>query len=332
MITGLKLTHFTAFESESFDFSPGINVLMGQNGTGKTHVLKIIYTALAAQREKKRVSDKIVRVFLPKEMRIGRLVRRARTSTNCTIEIRRDGKLMRLTFSNHTKGTLKWRNQWKGTIKPSVYIPVKEMLANAPGFRSLYASREIHFEEVYADLIDRAFLPVLKGPKPKMRQSLLEKIQKVMAGKVVEKNETFYLKNREGELEFTLLAEGLRKFALLWILIQNGTFLRGSTLLWDEPEANISPSMISVLADLLLHLQVTGVQIFIATHSYVLIREIELQRSKKNNVKLFHLVKGAAGRGVTAVSADSYDGLLPNNVSEAYDDIFQRELKNELGF
>ena len=31
------------------------------------------------------------------------------------------------------------------------------MLSNAPGFRSLYATREVHFDEVYADILDRAY-------------------------------------------------------------------------------------------------------------------------------------------------------------------------------
>ena len=45
----------------------------------------------------------------------------------------------------------------------SVYIPPKEMLSNAPGFRSLYSNREVHFEEVYRDILDRAYLPALRG-------------------------------------------------------------------------------------------------------------------------------------------------------------------------
>ena len=33
------------------------------------------------------------------------------------------------------------------------------------------------------------------------------------------------LLNKQGNMEFTLLAEGIRKLALLWLLIQNGTLL-----------------------------------------------------------------------------------------------------------
>lgn len=40
----LELDRFTAFEKTSFDFESGVNVLIGENGTGKSHVLKLIYS------------------------------------------------------------------------------------------------------------------------------------------------------------------------------------------------------------------------------------------------------------------------------------------------
>ena len=46
---------------------------------------------------------------------------------------------------------------WSSSIIASVFIPAKEMLAHAPGFRSLYAYREIQFEEICADIIDRSY-------------------------------------------------------------------------------------------------------------------------------------------------------------------------------
>ncbi|HOB70227.1 MAG TPA: AAA family ATPase, partial [bacterium] len=43
MIKKIKFEKFTAFDSLDIDFSPGINVFIGENGTGKTHILKTIY-------------------------------------------------------------------------------------------------------------------------------------------------------------------------------------------------------------------------------------------------------------------------------------------------
>ena len=42
-ITRVKLENFTCFESLDLEPTPGINVLVGANGTGKTHLMKVCY-------------------------------------------------------------------------------------------------------------------------------------------------------------------------------------------------------------------------------------------------------------------------------------------------
>ena len=44
----LSLKNVTVFDELSLSFSPGINVFIGPNGVGKTHVLKILYSACRA--------------------------------------------------------------------------------------------------------------------------------------------------------------------------------------------------------------------------------------------------------------------------------------------
>lgn len=333
MLNRLVLKNFTAFDSLDVKFSPGINLFIGQNGTGKTHILKILYTPLSALKQKKRISDKLIDVFLPGDRFLGRIVKRSKVSTKATVKIFRNSKELFLTFSNHTEDTVKWRNGWQDNkINPCVYIPVKEMLANAPGFLSLFKNREIHFEEVYADIISAAFVPKLKGPPTRDRQYLLNMIQQIIEGKVITKNEQFFLRNRSGELEFTLLAEGMRKLGLLWLLIQNGTLLNGSTLFWDEPEANLNPSMLNILVRILLHLQRTGVQIFIATHNYVLLKEFDLQKIKnKDMVKFFLLEFEKDSESIKCKEGNKYIDVIPNVISQAYTGIYNEEVKQSIG-
>lgn len=40
MITHLQLKNFTAFPELAIDFSPSINIIIGENGTGKTQQFK----------------------------------------------------------------------------------------------------------------------------------------------------------------------------------------------------------------------------------------------------------------------------------------------------
>jgi recombinational DNA repair ATPase RecF len=46
MLESLNLKNFTAFGEADFQFSPGLNVIVGENGTGKTHILKLSYCVL----------------------------------------------------------------------------------------------------------------------------------------------------------------------------------------------------------------------------------------------------------------------------------------------
>lgn len=346
MLDHIKLERFTAFEKLNLKFSPGLNVFIGENGCGKTHLLKLLYAACDVTTSQKTFAEKVNRVFLPSGEQIGRLVKRRSPSSvgsvgsvevARTVQVEGQPKLLalHLSMSNHTKEAAKAtesgaRKSWREHELTSVYIPVKDMMANAPGFRSLYSLRHIHFEEVYADIIDRAFLGTLKGPTDKDRKRLLEILQQSMEGKVITRNEEFFLKNPQGELEFTLLAEGIRKLGLLWVLIQNGTLLDGSVLLWDEPEANLNPKLMRNVVQILIELQRLGVQVFITTHNYNLLKEFDLQLQPQDRV-LFHSLFRDADRNVQVASFLRYEDLQPNAIDDTLGALADRDIRQQMG-
>lgn len=345
MITKVKFEKFTAFESLEVDCSPGVNVFVGTNGTGKTHILKTIYAACDITKSKKGFAEKINKVFLPSKEQIGRLVKRSSVSTSGFCEVIRElpplfgfGETIkiRLSMSNHTKtpdkasvsGSTK---RWIENPIESVYIPVKEMLSNAPGFRSLYSSRQIAFEEIYADIVDRALLPLLKGPADRNRSRILKILRDAMDGKVTTDNEEFFLRNKQGKLEFTLLAEGLRKLGLLWVLIQNGTLHPGSVLCWDEPEANLNPNLMKTIVEILLELHRTGVQIFLATHDYFLLKEFDLQMREIDQIKFHALYRDEETGDIAIQSTSNYLEIHPNAIDDTFADLIDREIERSMG-
>lgn len=332
-LTRIKLERFTAFKQLDVQLSPGINVFVGANGTGKTHLLKVAYCACDVSKTGGSLSAKLLATFLPFERRLGRLVHRSPASTKCNIEVYRGRERLKLGFSNHAQGPSKakigGKDKWLASPIESAYIPVKEMLANAPGFRSLYAAREVHFEEIYNDIIDRAFRPILRGPQDTTRKRLLAILQKAITGKVVAKEETLFLKNKQGDLEFTLLAEGMRKLALLWLLLQNGTLLNGSVLFWDEPETNLNPKVIGTLVDVLLELQRMGVQILLATHDYVVIKELDLRSAAKDKLRFHSLFRDDDG-ALQHRSTDDYLQIDPNAISETFLDLYDRDVRRDM--
>ncbi|MEZ4524594.1 MAG: AAA family ATPase [Desulfobacterales bacterium] len=66
-ISSLHLENFTVFEKAGFEFCPGINVLIGANGTGKSHVLKISYALLKAISSGIFSPDFLERIFQQKQ-------------------------------------------------------------------------------------------------------------------------------------------------------------------------------------------------------------------------------------------------------------------------
>jgi len=204
------------------------------------------------------------------------------------------------------------------------------MLSHGPGFRSLYAQREIHYEEVYADILDRAYRPLLRGPADAPRRRLLRILQEAIDGKVTVKNEEFFLRNRRGNLEFTLLAEGMRKLALLWILIQNGTLLEGSVLFWDEPETNLNPYLFGKLIEVLIELQRTGVQVFFATHDYVILKELDLSRNNRDQILFHSLFRDRESDEIRCHSSDSYLGIHPNAIADTFRSLYDREVERSM--
>ena len=333
-ITRLQLQRFTAFEELNFKPSRGINVLVGANGTGKTHLMKVVYAACDVSKTGSGFAEKLTRVFMPSGLSIGRLVKRRGESSRCSVRVVRTEMALRISFSNHTKEAASARvlgaSGWKSDPVESVYIPVKEMLANAPGFRSLYAQREIHFEEVYDDIIARAYKPVLRGPIDRSREMLLASLRKTIAGKVTIKNEEFFLRSRQGNLEFTLLAEGMRKLSLLWLLIQNGTLLDGSVLFWDEPETNLNPKLFGAVVGILLELQRMGVQIFIATHDYAILKELDLQKRNGDRLAYHSLYREIDDGEIACHKVRNYLEIHPNAIADAFTDLYDREVIRSL--
>ena len=248
-------------------------------------------------------------------------------------------RILSTRFSNHieslenlkgfkTRGSEGWRSR---KIQ-SAYIPAKEVLSNARGFRSLYEERQVHFEEVYRDIIGLACLPPLRDSRNVEQKGLLEKIQKILGGTVYATgSDEFFLKGPKGDLEFSLLAEGLRKMGLLWALLKNGVLLKGSVLFWDEPEANLNPGLFEALIWVLLELQRQGVQIFLATHDYVILKELDLTRKPDDKIGFHSLYQDKKEKRIKLHSTEEYLHIHSSAIDDAFSSLYDREIKRSLG-
>ena len=60
-VTGNRLTNFRSYRDASFGLSPGLNLIVGGNASGKTNLLEGAYYALRAASPRTARDDKLVR-------------------------------------------------------------------------------------------------------------------------------------------------------------------------------------------------------------------------------------------------------------------------------
>lgn len=326
-IKSLQLKNLTVFQDVDLKFSDGLNLIAGENGSGKTHILKMCYSivdsctsldpAVAEQRPSKAelavsVARKLVGVFRPDEL--GRLVRRQPGRNRCEVRCFFTN-LRRITFSFNTTSKkevtidqcpLKW------VEKRPVYLPPRELMTIAPGFVSLYETTHLEFEETYRDTCLLLGAPLARGPRETKIKELLIPMEEAMGGKVEsDASGRFYLKTPSGKMEIHLVAEGLRKLAMVARLVATGSLIDKGFLFWDEPEANLNPKVIKSVAKTILHLCQSGIQVFVATHSLFLMRELDILRQtaefKDTPARFFGLHPG--DNGVVVQQGESIDDI-----------------------
>ncbi len=118
---------------------------------------------------------------------------------------------------------------------------------------------------------------------------------------------------------------------LLWLLIQNGTLLNGSLLFWDEPETNLNPKLMGSIIGILFELQRMGVQIFLATHDYVVLKELDLQSTKKDKILFHSLYRDEESGEIQLSSTDNYLNLSPNAIDDTFGSFVDREIERSMG-
>ena len=291
MLTSLRLSNVTVFEEQVFSFSPGLNVIVGENGTGKTHLLKAAYALLSAAAAGKgkpdqptkdylqrAVAQKLIGVFKPDEL--GRLASRRRGRQRAQMVVafedaRYDAAYAFSTASRDKVEVEKAPEAWLPSFP--VFLPPRELLSLYPGFVALYEGSHVPFEETWRDTSLLLAAPLSKGPREQRVKPLLEPLEEAMGGTISLDNKgAFYLNTSAGSFEMHLVAEGFRKLAMLARLIANGSLLDRGHLFWDEPEANMNPRLLRGLASTMSGLARAGVQVFVTTHSLFLLRELQI--------------------------------------------------------
>lgn len=173
MLTKIEFENFTAFERLELSLSPKVNVIIGSNGTGKTHLLKAIYGLglIAGRKYPDRAdegfaasaSGKFLRIFSTEDDRVGTLSSKgAQSPTRLRLE-NSDDAAVEVTFGARSQ----YLDFASCAVEPlpadlPVYIPTKEVLSLVLGIRHPKHDRatvEMIFDDGYVNLAELLVQP-----------------------------------------------------------------------------------------------------------------------------------------------------------------------------
>jgi len=353
MIEKLLLRKFTVFDDFEIEFGRGINVLLGENGTGKTHLLKAAYAMCAGnnsyvdrifdvdtERIGSELTTKLISLFLPLDDKLGKL-RSYGVGSDGSAELEAHfvpkGRKLRVSFHTNSQNVSVQENveYERYSYKPA-FIPTKEVLSFMKGFTSLYQLRQLSFDQTYHDLIVALELPEVRPEHLRDKSKwIIEEIQKLCEGKFIfHGSGKVTFKSPHGELSVNAMAEGFRKIGIISRMLETGVIQPGVSgpLFWDEPEANLNPKMLRWLVTVLLELSRIGQQVILATHDYVLLKWFDLlsEEAKEDQVRYHAVYHGPDGK-ISVESTENYLAINPNAIADTYGNLYDEEIKRSFG-
>lgn len=293
MINHIKLTHFGPLTTLNWSALGRINLIIGGNGCGKTFLLKAIYSSLRTLEEYKRgqeprsaaeiLADKLYWTFQAEK--IGDLVSKgvdAPLSSTLTI----DQQDFAYSFGKDTnKQISSLENHVPPRASNSVFLPAKEVLSlHQIILQSREQDKAFGFDDTYYDLAKALRVATSKGNNFKEFAQSRRQLENIVGGVVeydVASGRWLFSKGRH-KFPIGVTAEGIKKIAILDTLLGNRYLDTQSVVLIDEPESALHPAAISRLLDIVAMLAERGIQFFMASHSYFVIKKLCLIAQEKS--------------------------------------------------
>jgi len=301
-IKRVEIKDFRVFKGNfAIDLSPGVNVFIGDNGTGKTTLIKAMYENV-----------KTVEYHRGLPISPGKMIFEIGESN-----FKLDNVCTVLDVSENLHG---------------IYIPEKDILEHARGLLPFIERKQTGFSFIYKDVLIAA-QDVPTQEQTETQKSIGEQITDIVGGTVEwdHGDGSFYTIKTDGSrIPFANEASAYKKLGFLGLLVSCGRLEPGCVLFWDEPENSLNPELIPMLIEILLKLALHGVQIFIATHNYDIVRYLDVRRNKNIPVLFHNMIKTSSG-SMTCTTSPEYHTLPDNHLEKAGENLFKAVAADALG-
>ena len=337
MLTNAELRNFGPLQDIQWPNLGKMNLVIGANGTGKTFLLKSLYSAMKTVEEYKRgddqrsaaeiLADKLYWTFQPEK--IGDLVRKgADSSLSCKVTVtERD---FAYSFG---KDTVKNISTVETDVLPrannSIFLPAKEILSlHNIILKSREQDKVFGVDDTYLDLARALRVSPMVGRNYSVFSKSRQDLEKILEGKVEFDVSSGRWQFKKGNQKFPIgvTAEGVKKIAILDTLLGNRYLDTDSIIFIDEPESALHPRAISQFMDIIAMLAEGGIQFFMASHSYFVVKKLFLVAQERN---LSIPVISAGDNGW--VTGDLHDGMPDNSIINESIRLYKEEVELALG-
>lgn len=287
MLNVVKLEHFGSLTHLEWSNLGPINLVLGGNGTGKTFLLKALYSTMRTVEEYKRGQDqrtaseilveKLYWTFQPDK--IGDLVTKGVDGAlSCSIKF--DDRSFNYSFGKDTARQISTlENQIPPRVSNSIFLPAKEVLSlHQIILKSREQDKVFGFDDTYLDLARALRQSPRRGKNyPEFAQSRQD-LEVLLGGRIEFDEISGRWQFKKGNQKFPIgvTAEGIKKIAILDTLLGNRYLDNSSIVFIDEPESALHPTAISQLLDIVALLSESGIQFFLASHSYFVVKKLFL--------------------------------------------------------
>lgn len=335
MINAFRLENFGPLALAETERLSSINLFIGANSTGKTFLLKALYSMIRAQEESGRgddpreftevLSEKLYWTF--QTDKLGDLVRKGAGNRLKATMSMDDNTALVFDFGQETtkKITPSFNNLPKREAN-SVFLPPKEVLSLSKVIlKSALQDKSFGFDATYSDLVLALQTPTQMGKNYRSFTQSRQKLETMFQGKVEfdAQHEKWIYKKGNSRYSVNTTAEGIKKIAILDILLGNRYLSPQSIVFIDEPESALHPSAISEFLEIIELLSKQGIQFFITTHSYFVVKKLYLI-ALQNKLSLPVFIANAEG---TWQQHDLIEGMPQNSIIDEAVHLFDQEME-----